>query len=89
MSAKEKSLAPPAAAAAPDAPKPAKAKRSKGGKSSAVTASERAQQRITELLAAVQARAEQIMQAQRQKPDRWQHFASLAELEDRLRRVLD
>ena len=71
---------------------PARArKRKRPAKSSAtaVSAAEGAARRVEGLVTAVQERVACLLEAQRAKPDRWQYFASIAELEDRLRQALD
>lgn len=53
-----------------------------------VSASESAAVRIDELLTGLRARRDSLLEAQREKPQRWEYFAALADLEERLRRVL-
>ncbi len=71
------------------APRARKRKRPPKSTASAVSAAESASRRIDALVTKVQERASALLETQRAKPDRWQHFAALAELEDRLRQALE
>jgi len=80
------------AAVVPLQGEPSKARKPKpkasNGTQSATGAAEGAARRIDALLGQLHARSAELVAAQRKSPHRWQHFAALASLEERLRQAL-
>jgi hypothetical protein len=74
--------------AAPKKPARKRKREREGGAPSAVSAAESAARRIDALLASIRERSTELVDAQRSSPGRWQHFAQLAAIEDRLRSAL-
>lgn len=86
---REKIEAPEPAAPAKKRGRPKREETGEANSTSALKHAERMGARIDAVLAQIATRKDELLEAQRKRPDKWPLFAQLVELEERLQNALD